>query len=119
MCIRDSGAAAELVTPLEIRVFTLEEASDDGSSLYRAEWVAKLPHKLSQNQEMEVSLSLSCLTGGSSGLVSLPDSVSYTQLDVYKRQDIDLPRRGLQLHNLLFGAHRRQGLQGLAVLEAL
>ena len=46
MCIRDSGAAAELVTPLEIRVFTLEEASDDGSSLYRAEWVAKLPHKL-------------------------------------------------------------------------
>ena len=52
------GAAAELVTPLENRVFTLEEASDDGSSLYRAEWVAKLPHKLSQNQEMEVSLSL-------------------------------------------------------------
>ena len=67
------GAAAELVTPLEIRVFTLEEASDDGSSLYRAEWVAKLPHKLSHNQEMEVSLSLSCLTGGSSGLVFLPD----------------------------------------------
>ncbi|MFR5135354.1 MAG: hypothetical protein ACLTEG_09745 [Acutalibacter sp.] len=67
------GAAAELVTPLENRVFTLEEASDDGSSLYRAEWVAKLPHKLSHNQEMEVSLSLSCLTGGSSGLVSLPD----------------------------------------------
>lgn len=67
------GAAAELVTPLENRVFTLEEASDDGSSLYRAEWVAKLPHKLSHNQEMEVSLSLSCLTGGSTGLVSLPD----------------------------------------------
>ena len=67
------GAAAELVTPLENRVFTLEEASDDGSSLYRAEWVAKLPHKLSHNQEMEVSLSLSCLTGGSSGLASLPD----------------------------------------------
>ena len=67
-----NGADAPLDTPVDNRFFTRMDIADDGSTLYQGEWVAQLPQKLSENQELEVSLSLSCLIGGATGQVSYP-----------------------------------------------